>query len=203
MKKVLCFCLVILLSSTISFSQVKFGGGANAGIAFVSPPKAVKDYYGFGFGFGAMGNVWFTKNIGTRLGLSYHIFPSDKNKFATDIANQFGADPAQAKIEGGNFTSFGIMASALGRYPTEHVSPYGLVGFGLHFNSIGDITASGSLSGTAAGSSSTKFGIHFGGGTEFNIGNVSPFVEVKWVLIFTEVENTSYIPITVGVNLNI
>ncbi len=51
------------------------------------------------------------------------------------------------------------------------------------------------------GDSTTKFGMHFGAGTEYKINkNIGIFGEFKFIIIFTEGSSTSVFPLMFGAN---
>jgi opacity protein-like surface antigen len=185
----------LLVSASMSLSQVKFGFGPHVGIDFSSFPKAVSQYYGMGFNFGVQGEVDFTKNIGAELAFDYGMFSSDKTKLA-------GAGGAAASdITGFNVSVVGITVTGIGKLPLNGgVTPYGVFGFGLHISSASDLMYKGQLY-ASGGDSKTNFGIHFGVGTEYKVSkNIGVFGDFKFKIIFTEGSSTSIFPLTFGMN---
>jgi opacity protein-like surface antigen len=192
---------MLLLAGT-SFAQIKFGFGPHLGISFSSFPKPMNDVYGMGFGFGAQGEMEFSKNIGLRLGLDYGLFSSDKSKFP--YTDGGGKQIPSSDISGLNIGMFSMMVSGVGKLPLKGgFTPYGLLGFGLHMSSISDqvVKANGQDYTTIKGDSNTKFGLNFGVGGDYHVAkNISVFGEFKFVLILTEGSSTSVLPLTFGAN---
>ena len=56
---------------------------------------------------------------------------------------------------------------------------------------------------TSVSSTETKFGLNFGAGVELSVPFGTMFTEVKYVIVFTDVENSSHIPIVVGATFGI
>jgi opacity protein-like surface antigen len=198
---IIAVCMLSLLTAT-SFGQMKFGVGPHFGISFSSFPKPLNEVYGTGFNFGAQGEMELMKHVGIRLGLDYGMFSSDKSKF--NYTDNNGQAIPSSDISGLNIGMFSITASGLGKLPLKGgVTPYGILGFGLHISSVGDLVvkAGGQDYTTIQGSSTTKFGMHFGAGTEYKINkNIGLFGEFKFMLIFTEGSSTTVMPLMFGAN---
>jgi opacity protein-like surface antigen len=189
-----------------------FGGGAHAGISISSFPKATgvtESFYGLGFGFGAHGDLSVVKFFTARLSVDYNTFPSDKDKIKSLIlqANP-GVNPADVTFEGINVSIISFTLNGLGKIPTgSSVTPYGILGFGLHLMSASDpkVTYQGQDVTAQAGfgkvESETKFGLNFGAGAELALGGFKLFVEAKYVLIFAKDDTWGHIPIIVGVTV--
>lgn len=203
MRKIsmLVLACALLLTAGTSFGQMKFGVGPHVGISFSSFPKPTDQIYGIGFNFGAQGELELMKNIGIRLGLDYGTFSSDKTKFGYTNGGQ--AIPS-SDISGLGVGIFGLSVSGVGKLPLKGgITPYGLVGFGLNFISVSDLVVkvNGQDFTTIKGDSNTKFGIHFGVGTEYRVAkNIGIFGEFKFNLIFTEGSSTSTFPLMFGAN---
>lgn len=209
MKQVVAVVIILLLlGSTNAQAQLSFGGGPHAGFSFSSFPKAVKDFYGIGIGFGAHGDLNIVKFVTVRLNFDYHIFASDKDKLLpANLVDQFGnpIPKSDLSISGLNAKAFGITANGIGKLPTgSPFTPYAVVGFGIHILNISDGTltykpATQSFPIQTGLGSETKFGLDFGAGSEFAIGpKLKLFMDVKYVIIFTSNESTGHIPLTVG-----
>ena len=206
MKRLAILMAICVLVAGAASAQVKFTGGPHAGIAIASFEKSVKDYYGLGFQFGAQGEVSLMKFLSVRGSFDYNTFPLDKNKLVDQIARDNGVAPSTLQMEGLTANILCINVSGLGKIPTAGpVTPYGVVGFGLNFLTQTDpkLTYNGTdVTSQVFGKSEskTKFGLHFGAGSEFNLGGIALFIEAKYVIVFTENESNGFIPITVGVN---
>lgn len=204
MKLVLAVLLAILIVTNVSPAQMSFSGGAQGGLSISSFPTGISDFYGIGYGFGGHADLNIMKYFSARLNLDYDIFPSSKDKLKDLVAQQNPGIPASSiDITGLNISVFGITLNGIGKLPTASaLTPYGILGLGLHILSISDGTASaqGQSATIQTGvASQTKFGLNFGAGSEFAVGKVKLFLEVKYVMIFTDDKNTSHVPVTVGV----
>jgi opacity protein-like surface antigen len=195
MKRAIVAVVLVFVVALGANAQMKWGAGAQAGLAFSSFPKPASDYFGIGFGFGAHGDVEFMKYVGARFNFDYRMFSSDKSKF-TDI---YGQPIPSSDISGGNVSIISFGLEGLGKLPLKGspVTPYGLFGLGLNISSTSDLMYKGQTALTSE--SKTNFGIDFGVGAEFKIAKtVSLFGEFKFLLIFTEGSSTSIFPLTVG-----
>jgi opacity protein-like surface antigen len=206
MKRLAIILACSVLIAGVASAQVKFSGGPHAGIAIASFEKSVKDYYGLGFQFGAQGEVSLLKFLSLRGSFDYNLFPLDKNKVVEEVARDNGVATSTLQMEGLTVSIMSINVSGVGKIPTAGpVTPYGIVGFGLNILNQSDpkLTYNGTDVTNqlfAKPESKTKFGLHFGAGSEFGLGGVTLFVEAKYVIVFTENESNGFIPITVGVN---
>jgi opacity protein-like surface antigen len=209
MKRLSLILLVLAFVGTAGRAEMKFSLGAQAGASFSSFPKAIKDFYGTGFGGGVHGDLKVLDFLTTRLSFDYFSFASDKDKvIAAYVADNPGTQASDFSFEGANVGIFSIYADALGKIPTgSTVTPYGLVGLGLNFvsTSEGKVTYQNTPQPQAnvKSSSETDFGMNFGAGVEFALSSVTLFFEGRYVLIFSENESSSHIPLMVGVNFGI
>jgi opacity protein-like surface antigen len=206
MKRVLFCVFALVLVTNLGMSQVSFGGGAQMGISIAMFPDAVKDYYGMGLGFGGHGDVNIIKYVTVRLGMDYYTFGFDSKKFLDLVAKQNNVAASTLDMSGLRINDLAITVSGIGKVPLRGVvTPYGILGFGLNFISSSDpkVTYNGNdvtaQLGMGKGDSSTKFGLHFGAGSEFHIGMVKAYFEIKYAMIFTEGKNTNHLPLTIGV----
>jgi opacity protein-like surface antigen len=204
MTRCLAITVVLLILAGSASGQMKFGGGAQVGVSFSSFPKPVSDYFGTGFGFGAHGDLDIMKYFAARLNVDYHMFPSNKDKIKNDVAQQANVAASDIGIDGLNGSVVGITANGLGKIPTKSpFTPYGLIGLGIHIISISDgkVTYQGQAVPNAniKGNTETKFGLNFGAGTEYALGQLKLYLELKYVLIFTSDNSTSHFPVMVGV----
>jgi opacity protein-like surface antigen len=200
-RSILVVAAFMILATGTSFGQMKFGVGPHFGISFSSFPKPTDQFYGIGFNFGAQAEMEIIKYVGIRFGLDYSTFSSDKSKFGFTNGGQ--AVPT-SDISGLGVGIFGISVTGLGKLPLKGgVTPYGLFGFGLNMISVSDLVVkvNGQDYTQLKGDSSTKFGIHFGVGTEYRVAkNIGIFGEFKFMLIFTEGSSTTVMPLSFGAN---
>jgi opacity protein-like surface antigen len=148
----------------------------------------------------------------------YTMFSSDKDKIKNVLAQQFtvggeAANPSLITYEGLNASIVSLTINGIGKIPTgSNVTPYGILGAGVHilnlsnhkveYQGLGDITQDLINVGVISQpTGETKFGMNFGAGIEFKLGNLKVFVEGKYVMIFTKDEKTGIIPVTVGVGI--
>jgi hypothetical protein len=223
MKRIIISIVALLVATSLASAQMTFGGGAHAGFSLSSFPKEIKDYYGLGIGFGGHADLNIMKFVTLRLNIDYHRFGSDKTKFAEAVVAACNAQritiggqafqTPKTTFGGMNASIIGITVNGLGKLPTKSLAtPYAIFGLGLHistpsdptvsYEGVGDITKELTelgILGKAEGS--TKFGINFGAGSEFKIGQVKLFAEFKYVIIFTSGSSTGHFPITFGVTL--
>jgi opacity protein-like surface antigen len=210
--------LVLLLAASMvlaspSFGQLGFGGGASAGIGFAAFQKEISDYYGFGFAFGAHGDLNIGKYVTVRMNFDYNIFPSNKDKLKDVLPNNLvdqNGNPinkADITISGLNSSVFAISVSGLGKLPTGSAfTPYALFGFGIYILSLSDgsVTYKGQDAGQIKTGleSQTKFGLQFGAGSEFALSKlIRLYADFKYVIIFTKDSSNGYLPFTFGVTL--
>jgi hypothetical protein len=199
-KRGLLLAACLLMTTSLAFSQVKFGFGPNLGIDFASFPKPADQLYGFGWHFGAHGEVEIIKYVGIRLGFDYSVFASDKAKFGYTGG---GVPIPTSDISGGNARTFSILVTGVGKLPLTGWTPYGLFGFGIHISSVSDVsvTYQGQVYNFPAPSGSTDFGIHFGVGSEVKVSkNIGIFGDFKVMLIFSSGSTTSIFPFNFGMN---
>jgi opacity protein-like surface antigen len=215
MKRIAVVGILVMFGSGISFGQLTFGGGASAGVGFSSFQKEISDYFGFGYQFGAHGDMNINKYVTVRLNFDYNIFPSNKDKFidmvAANAKDEFGnpiaINKADVSISGLNASIFAIGIDGIGKLPTKSAfTPYAIIGFGLHIMSLSDgkVSYKGQEVAqiTKPVETQTKFGIRFGAGTEFQLSKLAElYFDVKYVIVFTKESSNGYIPLTFGVTL--
>lgn len=208
MKRILAVVAVVLLMAGTASAQFSFGGGGHLGISLAAFPEGLKDYYGMGFGGGLHADGNLAKFLTVRFNVDYHTFGFDDKKFEEEVARANGVNATDLEFTGWRANIIGLTLNGIGKIPTRSmVTPYGLVGLGMHLMSMSDpkMTYQGQdvspNLGLAKGESQTKFGLNFGAGAEFSFGKAKITFEVKYVMIFTEGKNTNHIPITIGVGL--
>ncbi len=208
MKRVLLVIGLVLLVAQFSAAQFSFGGGGHLGLSISSFPEGLKDYYGMGFGGGAHADANVLRFLTVRLNIDYHTFGFDNKKLEEQLAQANAVAASEIGVTGLRANVLGFTINGIGKIPMKSVvTPYGLVGLGIHMISVSDpkvsyqgqdVTAQVGLS---KGESETKFGVNFGAGTEFSFGNVKAYIEFKYVIIFTKDKSTAHIPITIGVGI--
>jgi hypothetical protein len=95
--------------------------------------------------------------------------------------------------------------NGLGKIPTKTlVTPYGILGLGLHILSMSDPKVTYGTNdvtqtvGLGKDYGETAFGINFGAGADFSFSGFKAFFEFKYVLVFTKEKSSGMFPITIG-----
>lgn len=211
MKKTAFVVVMLLCGIVAANAQIKFAVGPEAGIAIVSVPEPMNQYYGFGYGFGAHADMEIMKYFGIALNLDYRMFPLDKTKFGNYLAGLGGVAPGSVTVSGLTVSTFSVMLNGVGKIPLDGpVTPYGVVGLGLGSLSMSDptITFNGqditALVGLTKAPSETDFALNFGAGAEFKVAKtVGLFLDFRYFMVFTKDKNTTFFPITVGASFYI
>ena len=148
-----------------------FGGGA-----FPTGDMGEALNMGFRLGGGlALRSV--TLPFGLNVNVAYDRFGGDDDIGGTDLSSE-------------SLGIFSGSADVVWQFPTDPAAsfrPFLDGGVGLY--RIGSY---------AGGDSQTKFGFQLGGGIDLPLGGLATFVEAKYVSIFTEGENSNYLPIVFG-----
>jgi opacity protein-like surface antigen len=207
MKNFVLALALLAMTVSVSQAQLSFSGGPHGGLTFSSFPEGVKEFYGIGFGGGAHADLNIASFLTTRLNFDYNTFPSDKAKLKTQfrVTDPNGNPTNNFDVVGGNVSIIGVSLNGIGKIPTgSSVTPYGMLGFGLHILNQSElkVNANGNtLLTIPSPSSDTNFGLNFGAGVEFGLGyRTKLFVDVKYVLIFTQNANSLHLPVTVGLS---
>lgn len=202
MKRLPALLVALLVVSATSSAQLRWGFGAQGGVSIGVFESAIKDYYGLGFGGGVHVDADVGKYFTGRFQFDYHMFPSDKDKIAGDLAQANQVPASDIKFEGLNINIMGFYLNGLGKLPTGSAfTPYALAGFGMNILSQSDpkVTYQGQAV-TVTGfntETKTKFGIDFGAGAEYAVSrNICLGLEFRYVLIFTENNSNAHMPIS-------
>ncbi len=138
-------------------------------------------------GFHGLAAVSFQPNnlpIGIQVDAMYQRFGVDDGGLAGDIDANFQV------IQG--------TANAVYKFansPDSKVRPYLIGGVGLYNSKLTGDDVPDNIDG------STDFGINAGAGFDFQAGAVALFVEGRFHNVFSDGDNTNFIPVTVGVRL--
>lgn len=202
--QVILLSLVMLLAnaSQVAYSQsveeeppnVKFY--LNVGGAIPVAPEDFSDFVNIGY------------NAGAGIGIPIN---EDWEVVLTGMYNRFGLDEDEFRAQAGVGTSVNIdgHASIISgeaniRYtiPSEGtVMPYLTAGFGAYREGTSDITVSDpDVSVTLGSESETNAGANFGFGLAFSLSDqINAFVEPRYTIVFSEIDNTHYVPVRVGI----
>ena len=112
------------------------------------------------------------------------------------LKNDFFAseDPAFNNVNG-HFSMLNFVGNIVIPFGDAKSSaqPYAIGGLGIY-----RAKASAEFGGVDISTSSTKFGINVGGGFNFNLSGFETFVEARFHSVFTEGNNTNFIPLSFG-----
>jgi opacity protein-like surface antigen len=206
---ILAGALLISISSTALALGPGFAFGVHANFTsgnFPGPSvsgvnQQINSAYGVGWG----GGVHVDANLmvfSFRLSGDYIHYSIDETKFRDSFRPLFGTAVDQMSISGGGL---GILTLAVnGKMPVlplPVITPYLTGGIGLAWVNRDEVTTS--ITGFPgnkfpSSSQSGKTSVDVGAGVDIKIG-IALFFEVKYAWIFTDVSNSTYVPVTVGV----
>lgn len=176
----------------LGFGRGVFGNGFYIGIGGggTVPMGDLNDAYGTGFnvtvpiGWQSMTTPW-----GVRADLSYNRVNGETAEF----------DDGEVELDDGTIWSGTLGLTAQFPVGASSTSFYVVGGGGAyHFRDFGELRASGTEV-IIEEENVTKFGLNGGLGLNFAVGAADIFVEGRYVSVFTEGDNTNYIPIVLGV----
>lgn len=175
-------------------AELYIGGG----LSFPMSPEIFSDYWSMGFNFGGGIGYKFGRNISGNAYFSYTSFPLNESKFLDDLNA-----PSEVNISGGSASVILVTANikALLIANPNQVTPYLLSGLGLFSLSTSDVTVSyqGYQQIANTSNSESAFGIVFGGGVDIPVSpTIKVFLEIGYVIGFTEGESTGYMPVKGG-----
>jgi len=190
---------------SLAAGPIKFGVHGNyATIDLGSANFAgtLKDAYGGGWGGGLHLDIDAVIRE-VRVSGDYMSFSPDNDKYRQAVASVIpGTTPSQFTVEGGKVSIWTLAGNVKMPFPLPVVSPYITGGLGL--GSINADEAKVLSNGTPLWnvpevSTGTKFLLNLGAGVDLNLMAVELFLEAKYTWILTEGEESTYIPITLGV----
>jgi hypothetical protein len=217
----------ILSISTAAWSQSPRGMDCyvGGGVSFLSGPQILRDENKMGFN--ANGGVGFDilPSVSLILGVDYTAFPKNETQARQEAVQQV---PARARVgsgitigDGGTLSILSITGNVkfLFGFHDEEVAPYVIVGAGFLSTSIPDVNASYLYSEQTAVVVSTynplvlqrsQFNVKsavvasVGAGIDLPLGKTnSMFVEGRYAIGFTAYDNTTYIPVKVGLRFGL
>jgi len=186
---------------------VKTKGGFGFIYSFPSAPDEFGDCWNNGFGFLGSTNIPLTKTLYLNINSHYIMFGFDEDGFLDWVSDESGVNIRNVS----GLTISGANASALSATlslktilsPKESSTKFYLLGgMGINYFSIDDISFyyrgdSFSLD----GDSETKPILNIGAGLFFPISpDVDLFLEARYCIIFTDDDNTQYIPLSLGIS---
>jgi opacity protein-like surface antigen len=197
--------LVLLLTITLSSpSQEKVNDFyISGGLSFPSGPQVFSDYWKMGFNVGGGFGFPLSTSVSLIAIVDYNNFSFDEEGFL----KAFGFSNYGLSITGGSasiFTVNGNIKILLNTTPNT-TSPYIIGGLGFFSLSTSDVTVSGSGgSVNVAGDSESAFNVQFGLGIDIPTSStMNVFIEGRYGIGFTKEENTSFLPIRIGLRIKI
>lgn len=219
--------LAILTIASVAWSQSGLGIDCSlgGGIAALSGPQVLKDENKMGFNVNGGVSYDLSPSISLIVGVDYTWFPKDEARARQEVLEQM---PASAKVgsgvsigEGGTlgvFTVTGSVKHLLGSRGYD-VVPYVVMGAGFVSTSVPDVQASYMHSDQTAVPVPTYFPVvlqrtrfnvssaftaSLGAGIDMPFGEANTmFIEGRYAIGFTAFDNTTYIPIRLGVRFGL
>ncbi len=199
--KSLCL-LLAMISAVPVFAQNSAGPTfyVNTGLAVPSAPNEFSDYWKTGINLGGGVGFPITRNLSFVGNLLHTRFSFDGEKLMADN----GMGGYGFYFEGGTTsitTFFGDFKMELGSNPGK-VTPFLMGGAGLFFVTIRETTMQyQNQFETIPGGDETKLGIDLGGGVDIALSPRTKLqLGMKYIVGFTDIENTSYFPIMIGLS---
>jgi hypothetical protein len=180
--------------------------GLHGGTQF--PQNEINNAYDPGYNVGGMLG-WDAQNspLGVRLNASWNRL-NGRTLSNTAIGGvNFSGAVANADL----YSAFADAKLRLpfGRFLGSTSGLYAVGGAGMtyfrnfdRFSATTGTTANVSRTGTFNPEDVTRFAANLGGGVSWGLGNVSLFVDSRWVRVFTQNRNTDYVPLTVGLTFH-
>jgi hypothetical protein len=169
------FALVAITASTAE-AQMPITVGVQGGVAI--PTGDLGDGADAGF------------TIGAGLGFSPAMIPFGL-RFDVDFT-RFGVKESVVGVSDVNFQVISGTLNGLFNLPAAGMSPYLIAGVGMFSSKFSG--------GGGSSDSETDFGAQGGVGISFGLAGLSAGLEAKYVNIFSDGDNLSWIPITVRIN---
>lgn len=186
--------------------QILFLLGIFVAIFFVARPAAAQSIYvhgGAAFPSSSSFNDAYKTGFNAGLGIGIPVHSQIEGVLMARY-DRFGLDaPSGVDIDGGAFSSLSATANLKLNGPTmtSRVAPYGFAGAGVFRTAVGD-QESGSVS--LEGDSEVDFGLQFGAGLSFGMSpRANLLVEPNYVLVFSEGERTTFLPVRIGASFGL
>ena len=193
--------LLVTISTAYAQNPKKVELYLNGAVAFPFTPDEFSDYWKTSF-LNVGGGLGFamSPSISATIYFDWCSFGLDGDKLMHDVGVgglvSVSGGTASIKVLTGNFKV---------SIPSGSVRPYFSAGGGLFFLSISDASVSGGgLVIPVEGDSENAASINFGLGIDFMVAKTTDiFIDGRYILGFTEDENTSILPIRLGVKLKL
>lgn len=190
--------------------SLRFGNGLYLGVQGGTnfPQNRINDFYEAGYGAGLqLGWDPTTSPLGLRVNANWNRFNG------RDIANQ-RIGGLNYNVDLPNSDLYSAFADAklrlpFGRFLGATSGLYAVGGGGVSyfrnyatFTNTTGINTGGNAVNTFNAEDATQFALNGGGGVSWGIGNVSLFVEGRYVRVFTEGPRTDFIPVSIGLTFH-
>jgi hypothetical protein len=200
---------VVTTTTTTTTTEVrspKLGNGLYFGVQGGAnlPQNGLRNAYRTGFNGGLqLGYDPETSPIGLRVNALYNRFRGDNN-------NRFALRPNNA-TDAETYTAFADATLRLpfGKFLGATSGFYLLGGPGVTlirnypaFRTQTNIEPGASLNNNIGKNNVTRFALNGGAGLEYGIGNTSLFVEGRYVRLFTQGQDTDYVPLNFGLRFH-
>ncbi len=197
MPRIIVLIVMLVLVAPLAIAQVPgmpFSIYAGGGLDFPSQPDSFKEDFKTGYhGFAAVGFDWFlaVQLVGK---IELHKLPGkgDALRFSDPFGVPVTVDAPDLQI----WLFGGDLRASIG-VPGASTKPFALGGIGVARLAHGDINSINDITVPVPWEDETKFYWNIGGGVEFG-GPVKMFAQIRYVSILTGDDNTSLIPISVG-----
>ncbi len=186
MKRLL-LCCILFAAGTASAQSLKFGVQGN--LADVSIYKPLNEVYGLGYGGGIHLDVaWVFFSF--RASGDFLSFAPDIDKYKNAAGQLLGTSAAGIAVDGGRINVFsGNINGKITLLPLALISGYVTGGAGVVRVDFQEakVTLNGNpVVKVPAVKGETKPAVNAGIGADLNLGDLSLFAEIKYVVIFTE-----------------
>jgi opacity protein-like surface antigen len=202
MKRILVSILLVGACASTGSAQVSLGWGVQGDAANVSVGGVLKDAYGWGYGGGLHLDVNLAL-IDLRFSGDYVSASLNNEEYRAKLQDLIGNQASSYSVEGGNVSVLSVNANLKWTVlPLPVLSPYLTGGVGLARTNTGSLTVK--YLGTPVSNfpeveSETKTIYNLGAGADLSLGGITLYVEAKYCRIMTEGEQTTYVPISVGI----
>jgi len=193
---IILIVIIIVFSATAQEKHSAFH--FNTGFSVPVSPDNFTDYWQVAYNLGGGVSYYFTPSFSIQAYFDYNNFSVNEDEILEDS----GLDDYNVTLSGGNISTTYISGNIqYNIIDTNHkVSPYIFTGVGFLHRGVKDLTITdGYDTEELEGNSDDAFAIDFGAGLQINFApNFSLFGDVRYLIGFTEDENTIYVPFRVG-----
>ncbi|MEW5795577.1 MAG: outer membrane beta-barrel protein [Candidatus Zixiibacteriota bacterium] len=213
MKKVLflatCGIIVIAMSGTVFAGETKPAVYLGGGLGLPMSPSTFSDFWKMGFG--GTGRFAFEVSPAVEVGatIGYSSFSFDDDKFIEWVEANFGPVDPTATVDGLGLTALEFLADVKYMFSTGQEAkpfvPYLVATAGMTNLSFDDATVTEAGETTVidmSDVSATDLTLGFGAGFQYMLSpKTGLWFDGKYMIIMTEGESTSYVPIRAGIKI--